>query len=125
MAIYIAKVNTLYKIRITSYNVCYTKLLRRKDYDSFGLCYILGVYSDSKKNLLQYIKYVNETDLFKDKLNLAVDKYKQISEGFEAAAGKIPFNLEYKPIDEACLPEVVDIIRKCMLLEEDASYNFV
>lgn len=95
--------------------------LEKKDFNSFGLLYILAVYADSKRNIDIYLKYIiNESSYLKG-LDEASDIYTVVKDKYNELTELAPFRGPGQgDLDEKNIKPVLKLLRECLGLEEKA-----
>jgi hypothetical protein len=97
--------------------------LSKGDFDTFGLAYILVVYQNSKSCIVKYLDFISENSVKIKGINKAVDLYKKIADKYEAMTALFPFsggNGTGCNEDRSKAPKVLELIRECRELEEQA-----
>ncbi len=95
--------------------------LKNKDYDLFGLSYILSVYNDSKNCILQYLGYVSNESAEIGNLDEAIALYSQISKKYNRMAELVPFKTPAdESIDDEKIYEITSLAQECLSLEDKA-----
>ena len=128
----------------------------RRDFNGFGLGYLLAVYCDSKASIAKYLEHIMRNAPEFTGIEGACGLYLQISQHFRHICELIPFNIPEKigerdeelpelyksgkisgnptqsvneyislsalqgKVDQANLPEALELIRRCSQLEERA-----
>lgn len=95
--------------------------LERGDFVPFGLGYNLSVYADSKECIARYLEFVSgETKELKG-LEQAAGLYRQVADMYKEMTVLVPFSgPEGTPVDRSKVPALLELVRKCLDLEEQA-----
>jgi hypothetical protein len=101
--------------------------LEKKEYDYFGLSYILAVYLDSKSSLAQYMKWISGETKYIPGLEETVFLFNQISGLFCKMTKLIPFSpprpcteKTEKKLSDSEIKEMLSLIKECRDLESHA-----
>lgn len=100
--------------------------LEKKDFDVFGLPYLLAVYADSKKNAAQYLTFLAESQPDLKGLDKAAKLFSQIAGKFEELTRIFPFtgsNGMDGTADRSKAQEALKLVRECFELEEQGIIN--
>lgn len=95
--------------------------LENRDYNAFGLTYIIASYCDSKEMILSYLKEIQNQSKTIKNLEKIIADYEKIAEGFKKLTQLFPFqDPKGENIDEKDITTALPIIRKLKDIENDA-----
>lgn len=92
----------------------------KNDYSISGLSYILAVYRDSKYHAAQYLGFLENEACGFEGIWEASKIYERLSQIYEKMTLFIPFSHDESSIDRGNISEVLELIKQCSVLEEEA-----
>ncbi|MGD9161046.1 MAG: hypothetical protein PVG39_21690 [Desulfobacteraceae bacterium] len=95
--------------------------LEKKDFNPFGLAYLLAVYADSKRNIENYIKYIISESKYLKGLDEASDIYGDIKDKYNELTELVPFRGPGQgELNDKNIGPVLKLFKECLDLEERA-----
>jgi hypothetical protein len=96
--------------------------LQRKDYNPFGLAYNLQVYGSAKADLARYLTFVTGEEREFKPVEKAAALYQQVAERYAKVMQLVPFTPLGQQSGTIPVEEVLDLLRPCKDLEEQAMH---
>lgn len=95
--------------------------LEKKDFNPFGLAYLLAVYADSKRNIDTYLKHVISKSKFLTGLEEASDIYTVVKDKYNELTELVPFRGPGQgELNDKNIGPVIKLFKECLDLEEKA-----
>ncbi len=95
--------------------------IEKKDFNPFGLVYLLAVYADSKRNIDTYLKYIISRSGYLKGLDEASDTYTVIKDKYNELTELAPFRGPGQgELNDKNIKPVLKLIKECLDLEEKA-----
>ncbi len=97
------------------------KTLEKRDYNPFGLAYLIAVYADSKNNIASYLNYIiSETKDLKG-LDEAFDIYNRVKGKYQKLTQLAPFKGPGQgEVKEENVKPMIKVVKECLELEDKA-----
>ncbi len=97
------------------------KTLEKKDYNPFGLVYLLAVYADSKDNIASYLDYIISVSNDLKGLDEASEIYNRVKEKYQNLTQLAPFKGPGQgEIKEENVKPMIKLVKECLDLEDKA-----
>lgn len=95
--------------------------LDKKDFNPFGLVYLLAVYADSKRNIDTYLKHVSSESTYLKGLDDVSDLYTVVKDKYNELTELAPFRGPGQgELNEKNIKPVTKLVKECLDLEEKA-----
>jgi len=99
------------------------KALESNNFNRFGFSYCLSLYSDSKSQIAEYMKFVSEISREITGLKKCCELFSEVAQKYTEMTELIPFMMPGNPniiFNEKNVPKVVSLLKECCELETKA-----